>query len=125
MHARLTSAALAIGSIAALLGSCSSRSESAEPTPTTAQVDYLRVEERIVELVPGDDGVTYVHFERSALRYRIDPAEADDAGELLAYARRALDEDREVCALVDRSTVPPRKDPALFHLPPPLIVGFK
>ena len=89
------------------------------------RVEHLRVRERIVELLPVDDGVMIVHFERSALRYRIDPGASPNAEELPESAKRALEEGSEVCALVDRSTVPPRKDPEFFHLPPPLIVGFE
>ncbi|MCA8978679.1 MAG: hypothetical protein H6831_12075 [Planctomycetes bacterium] len=118
MRVHLSNLALAI---TALSASCSSHEESVEPDANAVRVDYLRVE----ELLPGEDGVTYAHFERSSLRYIIDPVASPDAARLLEYATRALDEGREVCALVDRTTVPPRKDPAYFHLPPPLIVGFE
>lgn len=116
---------LAICMLAGLFTGCSAQDAGTEFTTTAERIDLLRVRERIVELLPVDDGVTLVHFERSALRYRIDPGESPNAEELLEYAKRALDEGREVCALVDRAGVPPRKDPAFFHLPPPRIVGFE
>jgi hypothetical protein len=111
---------------AALLPACQQAEPEVTPTNAVHEEDWMRVREPIVELVAGDAGVTYVHFERSSLRYRIDTAESEDAEELTAYAAQALAEGREVCALVDRSTVPKSKDrDAALSGGPPLIVGFE
>lgn len=87
--------------------------------------DVRRVCEPITELLPGPDGITYVHFERSSLRYCIDPAESPDADAMLARARAALASGEEVCALVDRATIPRDKTRPVANARPPLIVGFE
>ena len=95
-----------------LLAACTTE-PAHDPHLPAVEVEVRRLTERIDEVLEHE-GTVYVHFERSSLRYRIDPADPR-AAELEVAARAALAHGFAITALIDRASIPPTKSREHFE----------